>query len=526
MKHLRFLMLGLVAVAALWLATGAFAVQVPPVGPGENACQDNTDNDGDTVVDDCSFIDGLSIDVDITGNDATTVGTIDTCAAIAVGEIATFDVVVHPAGIPSDRPFNAIGFNLLYDQTVVNIDFAPGASGNDDHDFLLGAGGSPMYIPFDDAKPDSDGSYTESVSDFGANLESGPGVLVRLGAEAVDVGVATLSIEGDTYNDDDTFGTYLILDDVGDMIPVDPADVTDAYVLVGQPADGCDDPDGDGIANFLDDDDDGDGVPDSSDNCPDTANSGQEDADTDTIGDDCDNCTDDANPGQEDFDGDGLGDACDPGDSDSDFFSDQTEFFCGSSPGDSGKVPERLGNGVDDNGDTVTDEVLTPVPAFDCDGDGYDDDVEASLTWPPQNGPTAETQAAAQCDDMADDEGAGIVNDGCPQAGDAGAGGGAVSHQKRCADTVLAYDEDDDQWPGDFSDDGRVNLMDVTSFVVPVKHFARTPLTDHARWNLAGGPTINVQDVNSLATLRPPMFNGERAFGNTMYGLAGTCPAD
>ena len=46
-------------------------------------------------------------------------------------------------------------------------------------------------------------------------------------------------------------------------------------------------------------DSDGDGVGDSIDNCPDVANAGQEDADGDGVGDACDNCPDTANPGQQ-----------------------------------------------------------------------------------------------------------------------------------------------------------------------------------------------------------------------------------
>ena len=91
----------------------------------------------------------------------------------------------------------------------------------------------------------------------------------------------------------------------------------------GDACDACpDDPDNDA---------DGDGICGDVDNCRNDANPNQEDADDDGQGDTCDacpndpendvdgdgvcgdvdNCTNDANPGQEDGDGDGVGDVCD-----------------------------------------------------------------------------------------------------------------------------------------------------------------------------------------------------------------------
>jgi cysteine-rich repeat protein len=58
-------------------------------------------------------------------------------------------------------------------------------------------------------------------------------------------------------------------------------------------------------------DSDGDGVSDAADNCPLTANPGQEDIDGDGVGDACDNCTLEMNADQRDVDGDGIGSICD-----------------------------------------------------------------------------------------------------------------------------------------------------------------------------------------------------------------------
>jgi hypothetical protein len=56
---------------------------------------------------------------------------------------------------------------------------------------------------------------------------------------------------------------------------------------------------------------DGDGVPNAGDNCPFSANAGQEDDDNDAKGNECDNCASEFNPWQIDTDHDGVGDECD-----------------------------------------------------------------------------------------------------------------------------------------------------------------------------------------------------------------------
>ena len=76
----------------------------------------------------------------------------------------------------------------------------------------------------------------------------------------------------------------------------DPDGIQEPLLLL-QP-DACDDADSDGVCDDVD-------------NCPSSANPGQEDSDADGVGDACDNCINTANPDQLDGDGDGVGDACD-----------------------------------------------------------------------------------------------------------------------------------------------------------------------------------------------------------------------
>ena len=98
-----------------------------------------------------------------------------------------------------------------------------------------------------------------------------------------------------------------------------------------------------------DDDNDGDGVANNSDNCPDTAN-----------------------PGQENFDSDLLGDVCDP-DDDNDGMTDQYEV-------DNGLNPMLDDSGLDKDGDGLTnlEEFTLDLDADDpdTDEDGIQDDID------------------------------------------------------------------------------------------------------------------------------------------------------
>ena len=65
------------------------------------------------------------------------------------------------------------------------------------------------------------------------------------------------------------------------------------------------------LVEVVNSDEDGDGIPNTLDNCPATANPGQEDGDSDGVGDACDNCLVVANADQRDTDADGFGNLCD-----------------------------------------------------------------------------------------------------------------------------------------------------------------------------------------------------------------------
>ncbi len=145
------------------------------------------------------------------------------------------------------------------------------------------------------------------------------------------------------------------------------------------------------IVTISDDvDEDNDGIPESTDNCPDTANANQTDTDSDGTGDLCDldddndgtPDTEDAFPLDEnedtDTDGDGTGDIGDT-DDDGDGTPDSEDAF----PLDENEDTDTDGDGTGDNGDTDDDGDGTPdsEDAFpldenedtDTDGDGTGD---------------------------------------------------------------------------------------------------------------------------------------------------------
>jgi hypothetical protein len=386
-------------------------------------------------------IDNLSVDMDPTGNSATAVGSVQDCAAIIKDGIQDadeddvdtvfIDVVVGPAGIPADRPLTAIGFDLTFpDSAVQVVEAAPPLEF-----FLLGSGGGPVYA-IGNYPPLTSSPFSEAESTFNNTPVTGPGVLIRIGLQAITTSRTAGALEFlDTEN-------MLLLDDLNNPIPVT---TVNAGTVVLNSASGCDDPD---LDLALNDDEDA----------------------------------------------------------------------CGGDASDPDVAPERLGNGLDDDGDTLVDEIQAAVAGADCDGDGFNDDVETALTWPPASGP-AETTAAGQCNDTADDDGDTVVNDGCPGSG--------TAYQARCPDDTVANNEDDDQWPADFNDDGKLNLLDLNNFLVPIRHYGQPPSPNHLRWNLVpGGATINLQDLNKLTQLKPPSFYGGRAMNNMLWGASGQCPAD
>ncbi len=139
-------------------------------------------------------------------------------------------------------------------------------------------------------------------------------------------------------------------------------------------------------------------------------------------------------------------------------------------------VPERTDGafaGVSDDGDVLIDEALPPeASGYDCDRDGWTGDDEELIF------------------------------------------GEADHDQDPCGGNG---------WPADLDaaapfSDNRIELLDVTSFLAPVRRINTNPGDPDfsSRWDLAPGKglfssAINIQDITTLTAFEPPML-GVRAF--------------
>jgi hypothetical protein len=208
---------------------------------------------------------------------------------------------------------------------------------------------------------------------------------------------------------------------------------------------------------------------------------------------------------ESDYDGDGV--------------SGTAETACGSDPLDPASIPERTDGafaGISDDSDPQVDEPLPPgAAAFDCDGDGHTGAAEAGA---PLCGNGVNDDGAPLSDD-------GIVDDGCP-------GGPTQAGQFSEAQFNIGTTDQDpcgtDGWPSDLVSGGtpdstnRVNILDLTSFMAPVRRLDKSPGHPDfsARWDLVPGrgaflEWIAIDDLTAVLAGPsgfPVILSGSRAF--------------
>jgi hypothetical protein len=142
-------------------------------------------------------IDVVAIDLDSTGNTASSIGTVEGCRdGLTVGN--TFDIDVFVQGVNAGDGISGASFDILYNPAVLRIN----ARDSGANIMFNQAAPTGSYLDtFSDPLPDSDGDYRHEATEIGGTGESGDGVVARLTVEIVGAGVSTLDltdvIEGD-----------------------------------------------------------------------------------------------------------------------------------------------------------------------------------------------------------------------------------------------------------------------------------------------------------------------------------------
>jgi hypothetical protein len=128
----------------------------------------------------------VAVDIDITGNTATNVDTIQDCASLpGPGSALTFDVIVDQ--VPN-AGLGGFSGDIIYDQSVLKVTA-------DDPHFLTEAGGDPSSFNFIDSVPDRNGDFRFGIFDLSDNHKTGEGVIIRITVEAIANGTSTLKLD-------------------------------------------------------------------------------------------------------------------------------------------------------------------------------------------------------------------------------------------------------------------------------------------------------------------------------------------
>jgi len=263
------------------------------------------------------------------------------------------------------------------------------------------------------------------------------------------------------------------------------------------------------------DDNDGDGLPNNEETLLHGTDPMNADSDGDSLSDSDEINVQGTDPLVYDGDDDDLSDGeevlvygTDPfaADSDTDLLLDGLEVWCGSLALNASSEPERIDGpfvGVDDDLDTLPDEPLPPgAGGFDCDGDGFTGSAEDHVYS--YMGQTDGDQKTCQEYDT---------------------NFTAVDPNQTSATPSL-------RWPLDFNNAtmpldsfNKITILDITSFLVPVKYFGSDVGANpgDVRWDLTPGAgvfstDINVQDITAMIagpSGNPPMLGGGKALGGS-----------
>lgn len=139
-------------------------------------------------------MDAMSIDVDVTGNTATSLGPLDSCVEARAGDVVTVDVTA--LNIPATNPMIAFTYAIQYDDSSVRVE-------SQDDRFLLAANAGSGLVNASDSTPDENvnGLWSATVLDVSDSRfvppEFGNGVLSRLSIsirQGLQAGLYTLRL--------------------------------------------------------------------------------------------------------------------------------------------------------------------------------------------------------------------------------------------------------------------------------------------------------------------------------------------
>lgn len=132
----------------------------------------------------------LRVDVDPSGNEATSTGPLQTCRSVERGATFTVDVLIEDVS-----QLRTWELTVQYDRALIQVVAA-------EEMFLSANAGSNVLFPPLEPLPDTDGRYQVGASDISSATDSGSGVLVRLTLKAQGSGVSPLALPQIDINGD------------------------------------------------------------------------------------------------------------------------------------------------------------------------------------------------------------------------------------------------------------------------------------------------------------------------------------